>query len=60
MLAAIEDGAVTCDAAAAGSGVSGPDAAAALSRLEALGYVTCSPLGIYPRTLLSAPGGDSI
>ena len=60
VLAAIEDGAVTCDAAAAGSGVSGAEAAAALSRLEALGYVTCSPLGVYARTLLAAPGGDSI
>ncbi|MDX6584648.1 MAG: hydroxymethylpyrimidine/phosphomethylpyrimidine kinase [Solirubrobacterales bacterium] len=29
------------------------DAAAALARLEQLGYVTCSTVGIYSRTLLS-------
>ncbi len=35
-------------------GLSGPDAAAALARLELLGYLTCSPLGTYARTLLAA------
>ena len=44
----------SCDAVAAALGLSGPDAAAALARLELLGYVTCSPVGIYARTLLAA------
>ncbi len=35
--------------------LSGPAAAAALARLELLGYLTCSNLGTYSRTLLSPP-----
>ena len=31
------------------------EAAAALARLELLGYVTCSPMGVYSRTLLPSP-----
>jgi len=51
-LAAVEAGNSTCDAVAAATGLTGPSAAAALSRLELLGYLTCSNLGIYLRTLL--------
>ena len=40
---------------AAALGLSGAEAAAALARLELLGYVTCSMLGIYSRTLLPPP-----
>lgn len=55
VLAAVEAGATSCDSVAAGLGLSGPETAAALARLEALGYLTCSPLGAYVRTLLVAP-----
>lgn len=51
-LAAVEAGESTCDAVATTSGLSGPAAAAALARLELLGYLTCSSLGIYSRTLV--------
>jgi DNA processing protein len=53
-LAAVEAGESSCDAVAAASGLSGAEVAAALARLELLGYVTCSPLGTYSRTLLAA------
>ena len=43
VLAAVEAGESSCDAVAAALGLSGPEAAAALARLELLGYVTCSP-----------------
>ncbi|HEX8751873.1 MAG TPA: DNA-processing protein DprA [Solirubrobacterales bacterium] len=56
VLAAIEAGETTCDGAAAAAGVSGAEAASALARLELLGYVTCSPLGTYSRTLLETDG----
>ena len=52
VLAAVEMGRSSCDAVAAGLGLSGPEAAAALARLELLGYVTCSAMGLYSRTLL--------
>jgi DNA processing protein len=55
VLAAVEAGESTCDAVATAAGVSGPEAAAALSRLELLGYLVCSNLGNYSRTLLSPP-----
>jgi DNA processing protein len=55
VLAAVEAGESTCDAVATATGVSGPAAAAALSRLELLGYLVCSNLGNYSRTLLSPP-----
>jgi DNA processing protein len=55
-LAAVDRGEGTCDAIAAALDVSGAEAAAALSRLEALGYLTCSLLGTYSRTLLKPPG----
>jgi DNA processing protein len=55
-LAAVEEGAGSCDAVAAATGLSGPEAAAALAQLELLGYVTCSVLGTYSRTLLRSDG----
>ncbi len=54
VLAAVEAGESSCDGVAAALGLSGPAAAAALARLELLGYLTCSPLGTYSRTLLGA------
>jgi DNA processing protein len=55
VLAAVEAGEGTCDAVAATLGLPGPDTAAALAQLEALGYVTCSAMGIYTRTLQGTP-----
>ena len=54
VLAAVEGGAETCDAVAASLDLDGPDVAAALARLELLGYLSCSSVGSYSRTLLSA------
>jgi DNA processing protein len=51
VLAAVEAGESSCDAVAAATGFSGSEAAAALAQLELLGYVTCSTLGVYSRTL---------
>jgi len=56
VLAAVESGEQTCDAIAARLDLSGAEAAAALATLEALGYVSCSLVGVYSRTLLAAPG----
>jgi DNA processing protein len=53
-LATVEAGESSCDGVAAVLGLSGPDAAAALARLELLGYVSCSTVGVYSRTLLPA------
>jgi DNA processing protein len=55
VLAAVEAGEVTCDAVATATGLPSPTAAAALSRLELLGYLECSSVGVYARTLLSSP-----
>jgi DNA processing protein len=52
VLTAVEMGESSCDGVAAALGLCGPDAAAALARLELLGYVTCSTVGMYSRTLL--------
>jgi DNA processing protein len=60
VLAGVESGEGTCDGVAAALGLSGPDAAAALSHLELLGYVTCSPMGLYSRTLLGSPRAPDI
>jgi DNA processing protein len=60
VLAAVETGSSTCDAVAATTGLSGPTAAAALSRLELLGYLTCTNLGTYLRTLAPSPGGSAL
>lgn len=51
-LAAVEAGESSCDAVAAATGLSAPTAAAALARLELMGYLTCSSTGAYSRTLL--------
>ncbi len=56
VLAAVEQGEETCDAVAAALDLDGAAAAVALANLEALGYVTCSLVGAYSRTLLSPPG----
>lgn len=54
-LAAIERGAETCDSAAAELGLGGGEAAAVLADLEALGYLSCSLMGVYTRTTLKPP-----
>jgi len=60
VLDAIESGEATCDGVAATLGIPGADAAAALSRLELLGYVACSTIGSYSRTLLPPPASGAI
>jgi DNA processing protein len=57
-LAAVESGHSTCDALATALGLSGPDAAAALARLELLGYLRCSAMGAYTRTAQATPVDD--
>jgi DNA processing protein len=52
VLAAVEAGEGSCDAVATALGLSAAQTAAALARLELLGYLACSPLGLYSRTLL--------
>jgi len=52
VLAAVESGHSSCDAVATATNLPGPAAASALSRLELLGYLTCSNVGTYSRTLL--------
>jgi DNA processing protein len=60
VLAAVESGAGTCDAVAAALGLSGAEAATALARLELHGYVACSTMGAYSRTLLPSPTTPAI
>lgn len=55
VLSAVDAGEATCDGVAAALGRPAGEVAAALARLELLGYLTCSPLGLYARTLLAAP-----
>jgi len=55
VLEAIETGEETCDAIASGLNLTGAEVAAALATLEAFGYVTCSLVGSYARTLLRPP-----
>jgi DNA processing protein len=55
VLGALELGAETCDAVAADLRLSGGEAAAALTDLESLGYVSCSLVGVYTRTTLQPP-----
>lgn len=55
-LAAVEAGAATADGVATALGLPGGEAAAALAKLELLGYVSCSPLGVYTRTATAPPG----
>ncbi len=59
-LAAVEAGESTCDAVAAATELSGPAAAAALARLELLGYLTCSSVGVYSRTLLPSSSASPL
>lgn len=51
VLTAVEAGHSSCDAVATATRLPGPAAASALARLELLGYLTCSSLGTYSRTL---------
>jgi DNA processing protein len=60
VLAIVEAGEDSCDAVAATLSLSGAEAAAALARLELLGYVTCSAVGVYARTLLPIPASAGI
>lgn len=55
-LAAVEGGEETCDGVAARLELDGAAAASALATLEAFGYLSCSSLGTYSRTLLAVPG----
>jgi DNA processing protein len=55
VLAAVGAGQSTCDDVATALGLAAGEVGAALARLELLGYVTCSPLGLYGRTLLAPP-----
>jgi DNA processing protein len=56
VLGAVERGEATCDAVAEALDLTGAEAASALATLEALGYLSCSLIGAYSRTLLAAPG----
>src|SRR4029077_19822393 len=56
VLSVVEAGASSCDAAPAAASLSGPEAGAAPARLELLGYLNCSSVGTYSRTLLRADG----
>jgi DNA processing protein len=55
VLVAVERGEATCDAIAEALDLTGAEAAAALATLEALGYLSCSLVGAYSRTLLAVP-----
>jgi len=57
VLEAVEGGADSPDALAAALDLSGAEAAAALASLEAHGYVSCSLVGSYTRTMLK-PSAD--
>lgn len=54
VLTAVESGHSSCDAVATATNLPGPTTASALARLELLGYLTCSSIGTYSRTLLSS------
>ena len=55
ILAAVERGEATCDAIATALDLTGAEAASALATLEALGYLSCSLVGAYSRTMLAVP-----
>jgi DNA processing protein len=55
VLEAVERGEHTCDGISAALGLSASRAASALADLETRGYVACTPLGVYSRTLLRPP-----
>lgn len=59
VLEAVGSGEGAPDAIAAELDLSGAEAAAALAGLETLGYVSCSLLGTYSRTLLSPPSAKA-
>jgi DNA processing protein len=60
VLTAVEAGHSSCDAVATVTGLLGPGAAAALSRLELLGYVTCSSVGTLHAHFGSSRGGPAL
>jgi DNA processing protein len=60
VLAAVEAGHCSCEAVAGATGLPGPAVAAALARLELLGYLSCSSVGAYSRTLLPSTAGPSL
>jgi len=51
VLIAVEGGASTCDSIAAATGLPGGGVAAAIARLELLGFLACSAAGTYSRSL---------
>jgi len=55
VLEAVEGGARSCEEVAAALDLPAGETAAALARLEALGYLACSLLGAYSRTTLRPP-----
>jgi DNA processing protein len=59
VLAVVEGGEQTCDGVAARLGLGGAATATALAALEAFGYVSCSALGAYSRTLLAVPDSEA-
>lgn len=59
ILVAVERGETTCDAIASALALPVAQVTAALARLEAMGYLSCSLLGTYSRTLLEPPGADA-
>ena len=57
VLSAVEAGAVDCDSVAVALGLPAAEAATTLTRLELLGYLSCSSLGTYSRTTLQPSEG---
>ena len=55
MLEALVAGSLTCDGLATELGFSGAEAAATLTDLEQLGYLSCSLVGVYLRRDLQPP-----
>jgi DNA-binding IclR family transcriptional regulator len=55
VLDALEGGAGSCDAIAGVLEIDVAEAAGALATLESLGYVSCSLVGVYTRTMLRPP-----
>jgi DNA processing protein len=59
VLGAVEGGLDTADAVAAQLDLPAAEAASALATLEALGYLSCSLVGAYSRTMLPVPPTSS-
>lgn len=55
VLGSLERGESNPDSVAAELGISGSEVSVALARLELLGYLGCSTLGVYARTALAQP-----